>query len=106
LPVLGASHQFPINSRPNRALPLDHDGPATSSRNYYACLFFLSKNGVSKNGEHGSHLGTVRWVVERTISWIKGLRRMRIRFDRSGTIVNAFATLAAAMICFQMAQAA
>jgi transposase len=59
-----------------------------------------------KNSEHGSHLGTVRWVVERTISWIKGLRRMRIRYDRSGTIVNAFATLAAAMVCFQMAQAA
>jgi len=31
---------------------------------------------------HGSHLGKVRWVVERTISWIKGLRRMRIRYDR------------------------
>lgn len=55
-----------------------------------------------KNEEHGSHLGKVRWVVERTISWIKGLRRMRVRYDRSGTIVDAFATLAAAMICFQM----
>jgi transposase len=30
-----------------------------------------------KNGEHGSHLGKVRWVVERTISWIKAMRRMR-----------------------------
>jgi transposase len=28
---------------------------------------------------HGSGLGKVRWVVERTISWLKGLRRMRIR---------------------------
>jgi len=55
------------------------------------------------NGEHGSHLGTVRWVVERTISWIKGLRRMRVRYDRSETIMDAFATLAAAIICFQMA---
>ena len=25
---------------------------------------------------HGSGLGKVRWVVERTISWLKGLRRM------------------------------
>src|SRR5918994_5858950 len=27
---------------------------------------------------HGSGLGKIRWVVERTISWLKGLRRMRI----------------------------
>jgi len=26
---------------------------------------------------HGSGLGKVRWVVERTISWLKGLRRLR-----------------------------
>ena len=31
---------------------------------------------------HGSGLGKVRWVVERTISWLKGLRRMRVRYDR------------------------
>lgn len=55
-----------------------------------------------RNSEHGSHLGTVRWVVERTISWIRGLRRMRTRYDRTDTVVDAFATLAAAMICFQM----
>jgi len=59
-----------------------------------------------KNGEHGSHLGKVRWVVERTISWLKGLRRMRVRYDRSDTVIDAFTTLAAAMICFQMTQAA
>ena len=28
---------------------------------------------------HGSGLGKVRWVVERTVSWLKGLRRLRIR---------------------------
>lgn len=53
---------------------------------------------------HGSHLGKIRWVVERTISWIKGLRRMRVRYDRSRTVVNAFATLAAAIICFHVLQ--
>jgi transposase len=56
-----------------------------------------------KTGEHGSHLGRVRWVVERTISWIKGLRRMRFRYDRTQTAINACATLAAAMVCFQLA---
>lgn len=51
---------------------------------------------------HGSGLGRVRWVVERTISWLKGLRRMRVRYDRLGVIRDAFTTLAASVICFRI----
>lgn len=53
-----------------------------------------------RNVAHGSHLGRVRWVVERTISWIKGLRRMRVRYDRSGTSIDAWTSIAAAVVCF------
>lgn len=55
-----------------------------------------------RSSPHGSHLGRIRWVVKRTISWIKGLRRLRIRYDRSDTILDAWTTMAAAVICFQM----
>ena len=55
-----------------------------------------------KGDQHGSHLGRIRWVVERTISWIKGLRRMRIRYDRSLTSINAWTSLAAAVVCFHI----
>jgi transposase len=51
---------------------------------------------------HGSGLGKVRWVVERTISWLKGLRRMRIRYDRLGVIQEAWNTLAVSVICFRL----
>ncbi len=51
---------------------------------------------------HGSGLGKVRWVVERTISWLKGLRRLRVRYDRLGVIMDAWATLAASVICFRI----
>lgn len=51
---------------------------------------------------HGSGLGRVRWVVERTISWIKGLRRMRVRYDRLGIIRDAWTTLAASVVCFRI----
>jgi transposase len=51
---------------------------------------------------HGSGLGRVRWVVERTISWLKGLRRMRVRYDRLGVIRDAWTTLAASVICFRI----
>jgi transposase len=52
-----------------------------------------------RRADHGSHLGRVRWVVERTISWIKGLRRMRVRYDRSATSIDAWTTIAAAVVC-------
>jgi transposase len=52
--------------------------------------------------EHGSGLGKTRWVVERTIAWIKGLRRMRVRYDRLLEIRNAWTTLAACVVCFQI----
>jgi len=58
---------------------------------------------IRKRGsEHGSHLGRIRWVVERTISWIKGLRRMRVRYDRSATTIDAWATIAAAVVCLHI----
>lgn len=51
---------------------------------------------------HGSGLGKVRWVVERTISWLKGLRRMRVRYDRLAVVQDAWTTLAASVICFRL----
>ena len=51
---------------------------------------------------HGSGLGKVRWVVERTIGWLKGLRRLRIRYDRLGVVQDAWNTLAACVICFRL----
>src|SRR5580692_10945187 len=32
--------------------------------------------------EHGSGLGSRRWVVERTFAWLHQLRRLRIRWER------------------------
>ena len=55
-----------------------------------------------RNTPHGSGLGKVRWVVERTISWMKGLRRMRVRYDRLAVIQDAWTTLAASVICFRI----
>jgi transposase len=51
---------------------------------------------------HGSGLGRTRWVVERTISWLKGLRRLRVRYDRLGVIQDAWDTLAACAICYRL----
>ena len=57
---------------------------------------------AKRRTKHGSGLGKVRWVVERTIGWLKGLRRLRVRYDRLGVIMDAWATLAASVICFRI----
>jgi transposase len=51
---------------------------------------------------HGSGLGRVRWVVERTVSWLKGLRRLRLRYDRLGVVQDAWDTFAACAICYRL----
>jgi hypothetical protein len=38
-------------------------------------------------------MGKTRRVVERTISWLKGLRRMRVRYDWLGVIQDAWGGL-------------
>jgi hypothetical protein len=55
-----------------------------------------------RNREHGSGLGKVRWVMERTISWLKGMPRMRLRYDRLAMMQMAWNALAASVICFRL----
>jgi transposase len=57
---------------------------------------------AERRTEHGSGLGKIRWVVERTNSWLKGLRRMRTRYDRLQVMQNAWNTLAVSVICFRI----
>ena len=50
---------------------------------------------------HGSGLGVVRWVVERTIAWYHGMKRLRIRWERRDDIHEAFLALATCIITFR-----
>ncbi|MFM0287969.1 IS5 family transposase [Paraburkholderia megapolitana] len=50
---------------------------------------------------HGSGLGKVRWVVERTHAWLHHFRRLRIRFERRADIHEAFLILGCALICWR-----
>jgi transposase len=59
---------------------------------------FLAKRGEA----HGSGLGKVRWVVERTLSWLHQFKRLRIRFERRADIHEAFLTLGCILICWSI----
>ena len=48
---------------------------------------------------HGSGLGRVRYVVERTISWLASFRRITQCYERTGAAWQAFNELACCIIC-------
>jgi len=50
---------------------------------------------------HGSGLGKVRWVVERTIAWFHGFRKLRLRTDWLSEVQEALMALACSLICFR-----
>jgi transposase len=50
---------------------------------------------------HGSGLGSERWVVERSISWLHQHRRLRVRWERRDDIHEALMTIACSLICFK-----
>lgn len=55
--------------------------------------------------EHGSCLGTKRWVVERTISWLHQYRRLRIRYERRDDIHEAFLAIGCSLIRLKLLEA-
>ncbi|WP_456340512.1 IS5 family transposase [Streptomyces europaeiscabiei] len=60
---------------------------------------------IARRGEeHGSGLGVFRYVVERTIAWLHGFRRLRIRWERRDDIHEAFLGLATCLITHRHVQ--
>lgn len=56
---------------------------------------------AKRNTEHGSGLGVYRWVVERTISWLHGFRKLRFVTEKTLDMQFAFFNLGLALICFR-----
>lgn len=66
----------------------------------------LKKRGIKpviaqRRRGHGSGLGSTRWPVERTNSWLHAKIKIGLRRDRSLLIHNAFVALACSLICYQ-----
>jgi transposase len=50
---------------------------------------------------HGSGLGRVRWVVERTFAWLHHFKRLLVRYGRRAEIHEAFLALGCCLVCFR-----
>jgi transposase len=90
--------------RPRRRPPL---GPAKYDHDTHRRL--LRRRGIrpviAQRGQpHGTGLGTFRWVVGRTSSWLHGFRRLRIRWERRDDIHEAFLGLAVCLITHRHVQ--
>ncbi|WNZ06432.1 IS5 family transposase [Streptomyces sp. 11x1] len=60
---------------------------------------------IAERGQpHGSGPGVFRYVVERTIAWLHGFRRLRIRWERRDDIHEAFLGLATCIITHRHVQ--
>jgi transposase len=69
----------------------------------------LRKRGIGaeiarRQSGHGSGLGRVRWVVERTFAWLHNYKRLLVRYDRRHDIHEAFLALACCLVCFRRLQ--
>jgi Transposase DDE domain len=60
----------------------------------------IARRGV----ESSQRLGRVRWKAERTIAWLFGCRRLRMRYERSDARFYAFVLLACSLLSFHVLQ--
>ena len=56
---------------------------------------------AKRNTESGSGLGVYRWVVERTIAWLHGFRKLRLVTEKTEEMKFALFDLAQSLICFR-----
>src|SRR4051795_10464243 len=79
---------------------------ADKAYDHRPCRPYLHKRGIkpriARRGiDSSDRLGRYRWKAERTIAWLLGCRRLRVRFDRCDERFYAFVLLASSLICYQ-----
>jgi IS5 family transposase len=57
----------------------------------------IARRGVESSGRLGHH----RYVVERSLAWLVGYRRLQVRYERRADIPLGFLYLACALICLK-----
>jgi transposase len=78
---------------------------ADKAYDHRRCRGYLTRRGIkvriARCGvEASDRLGRHRWKAERSIAWLAGCRRLRIRYDRDSERFFAFAMLACARLSY------
>jgi transposase len=61
----------------------------------------IAPNLAKRGTAHGSGLGVVRGVAERTVAWLHGFRKLRLVTEKNLDMQYAFLTLAVSVICYR-----
>jgi transposase len=78
---------------------------ADKAYDHRRCRGYLTRRGIkariARRGiEPSDRLGRHRWKAERSIAWLAGCRRLRIRYERDSERFFAFAMLACDRLCY------
>jgi transposase len=57
----------------------------------------IARRGIDSSARLGRH----RWVVERTLAWLVGCRRLGVRYERRADILRGLLHLACTLICLR-----
>src|SRR3712207_3739175 len=58
----------------------------------------IARRGIDSS----KRLGRYRWVVERTLSWLLGCRRLGVRYERRAELLEGLLHLACALLCLKV----
>jgi IS5 family transposase len=57
---------------------------------------------IARRGfDSSQRLGRHRWVVERTLAWLLGFRRLGVRYERRADLLQGLLHLACALVCLK-----
>jgi len=81
-----------------------HRAPARPYYDYPGRRRLLRRPGicpriVRRGVESSQRLGRHRYVVERSLAWLVGYRRLQVRYERRADVLLGFCYLACALIC-------
>ena len=95
----------PIGGRPGP--PAQKPGAIYGDRGYdsHGHRDALRQRGITpmlafRYRDHGSGLGQIRWVVERTLAWLHRFRRLSLRYERRPCVHEALLTIGCALVCW------
>jgi len=76
---------------------------------YPRCRRVLRRLGITpriarRGVESSQRLGRHRYVVERSLAWLMGYRRLEVRYERRDDILLGLVHLACALICLSLNQ--
>jgi transposase len=91
-----------------RGRPRRKPGSVVADRGYDHDKYrrLLRERGIKpliarRETEHGSGLGRVPWVVERTFAHLHNFKRLLVRFERRGAMHAALLGLGCCLVCFR-----